>query len=95
MKLWTRVVVNVIPILFSATLWATYFVNKQNLILAILMSLYSVLLHLTVNKKPFEGVIEFRETQEGSKKFQLIIDKDPNTFQDEDQVTFVVKKIAG
>lgn len=98
MKIFTRIILGLVPIYLILSLWIDSLWHTYHLVISVFLIIYSVFVffgYLKLDKKNFEGVIEFREMQEGSKTFQLIIDKDPNTFQDQDKVTFVLKKIAG
>jgi len=85
---------NFAPAVATISLWASYIAYDEALIAAILMSSYTVVLYLSKSKNSFDGVIEITETEEGGKSFQLVINKDPETFQDQDQVVFHFKNVS-
>lgn len=94
MKLSKRIIVDYVPGLASAALWAYYIFTREALIAAILVSIYTVVLYLSTEKQKFAGVIEVAVNEEGAKTFQLIVDKDPQTFQDRDEVIFLFKEVS-
>ncbi|HCI29564.1 MAG TPA: hypothetical protein DE117_05250 [Fervidobacterium sp.] len=85
---------NFAPSVATISLWASYIVYDEALIAAILMSLYTAILYFSKSNSSFDGVIEITETEEGGKSFQLVINKDPETFQDQDQVIFHFKEVS-
>lgn len=93
MNLFRNFVLKYIPLIASISLWVYYFLNQEGLVVVLLVSAYSILLYLTSSRKTNEidGVIEVSEDEIGKKTFQLIIDKDPESFQDQDQVVFMFK----
>jgi len=90
-------VVNYIPLVASISLWAYYLSNKEGFITALLVSIYSILLYLALESKKtstIDGIIEFTEDASGGKTFQLIVNKDPETFKDLDEVIFLFKDVS-
>ena len=97
MKLFENLVVDYTPKLISVSLWIYFFLYQEYLLAAIGVTIYSFLLYFVSyykKTKSFDGVIELTEDDRGSKKFQLIVNKDPETFQDQDQVIFQFKKVS-
>lgn len=96
MNLVKKLFMSFAPVVVSIILWVSYSLYNEILILttAIIMSSYAIVLYLSTTKKRFDGVIEITETEEGGKSFQLIINKDPETFQDQDQVIFHFKEVS-
>lgn len=94
MNLSMRKVIDIIPLLASVSLWAIYILDKEALLAAILMSIYTVVLYLTSKKQKLSGVIEMTVNDEGTKTFQLVLDKDPHTFEDKDEVIFKFKDVS-
>lgn len=82
------------PLLITLSLWVYFGLYQEALFAALLMSGYTLFVYFTAFKQTFDGVIELTETREGTKSFQLIVNKDPETFQDQDQVVFLFKEVS-
>ena len=97
MKIFGELLINYIPKVVSVSLWIGYFLYDVNIWVAVTVTGYSLTLSvfdIYQKKKSFDGVIELTETDEGSKKFQLIVNKDPESFQDQDKVVFLFKGVS-
>ena len=97
MLLFNKFVTSYIPKLATVGAWL-YFIRTQTALgLAIGFTLYSVLLFLVEiheRSRSFDGIIELTESQHGAKSFQLIVNKDPETFKDQDKVVFIFKNAS-
>ena len=97
MKLFGSIIINYIPKLVSVLLLVGYFMYGIELWVVIFVTLYSLALSIVdfyQKKKSFDGIIELTETEHGAKKFQLIVNKDPESFQDQDKVIFLFKGVS-
>jgi len=89
-----RIIEDYIPALASLVLWIYYVMYNEGLFFAMFMTLYSLMLYLANRKQSFDGVIELKQDNGGKKSFQLIVNKDPEKFQDQDRVIFLFKDVS-
>lgn len=97
MRLLNAILLNYIPKIVSVSLWIGYFRYNVDVWVVLGVTVYALSLSIYdfyQNKKTFDGVIELEETEHGAKKFSLIVNKDPETLQDQDRVVFLFKKAS-
>ena len=94
MHIFRRIIEDYIPALTGFLLWIYYALYNEGLFYAIFMTWYALMLYLANRKQSFDGVIELNQNDDGKKSFQLIVNKDPETFQDQDRIIFLFKDVS-
>lgn len=97
MKFLNQMLISYIPKLASVSLWVSYFMYGTGLWVAIAVTIYALALYAVTYYQAshiFDGIIELKETEHGAKSFQLIVNKDPESFQDQDKVIFLFKNAS-
>jgi len=97
MKFLSQLLISYIPKVASVSLWVGFFLYDTELWIAIAVTIYALALYAVTYYQAnhiFDGVIELKETEHGAKSFQLIVNKDPESFQDQDKVIFLFKNVS-
>lgn len=89
-----RILLKYIPPIASISLWVYYIMYQAALLAALIVTVYTVLLYFVIQRRTLDGVIEFSEKEDGKKSFQLIVNKDPESFQNQDKVIFLFKDVS-
>lgn len=87
-----KLVVDYVPKTAVVGLWVNYILNQTYLWLAVVLTIYALLLYFVSTLNQVDGFIEVSEEPEGAKRWNLVLDRSPDTLQDKNRIIFQVRK---